>query len=83
MKLFYFAWIKETVGVEEEDVTVPEDAKTVRDLIAWLETRSDGFAEAFREKVYIRVAVDQEHGDLDTSIIGASEAAFFPPITGG
>ena len=29
------------------------------------------------------VAINQTHVPLDTSIVGATEVAFFPPVTGG
>jgi molybdopterin synthase sulfur carrier subunit len=83
VKILYFAWIKEKVGMDHEDVDLPDTVLTVLDLIHWLETRSDGFKDAFLEKVFIRAAIDDYHSDLDTAIKGAKEIAFFPPITGG
>ncbi|WP_425283219.1 MoaD/ThiS family protein [Methyloceanibacter methanicus] len=31
----------------------------------------------------MRAAVDQTHARADASIAGATEIAFFPPVTGG
>jgi len=81
--LLYFAWVKEKVGLSEETVTPPGDVKTVADLIDWLAKRSPGHGEAFADRKLVKAAVDQVHAPYGTSIIGAREVAFFPPVTGG
>jgi sulfur-carrier protein len=83
MKVRYFAWMKRTVGLPEEDVTPPAEVKTVGDLVAWLRGRSAGHAEALAEGAAFGAAVDQRTAPFDTSIVGAREVAFFPPFTGG
>ncbi len=83
MKVLYFAWFREDIGLEEEDIDVPAGVDTVAALLDHLITKGPQYEKAFAERVFIRVAVDQDHGDLETSIVGASEVAFFPPITGG
>ena len=45
--------------------------------------RDERYAGAFADLRALRVAVDQEMADLDTSITEAREVAFFPPVTGG
>ena len=83
MRLLYFAWVKEKVGHATEDVDVPGDVSTVAELIAWLKTRGPEFAHAFEQSDTIRAAIDQAHARPDAKIAGASEIAFFPPVTGG
>ncbi|MBX3496349.1 MAG: molybdopterin converting factor subunit 1 [Parvibaculum sp.] len=83
MKLLYFAWVKQKTGMAEEDIVPPAGTGNVHELIAWLKTRGEGYEAAFADLGVIRCAVDQEHGNLDTPIAGASEVAFFPPVTGG
>ncbi|HEX7774997.1 MAG TPA: molybdopterin converting factor subunit 1 [Parvibaculum sp.] len=83
MKLLYFASVRQKTGVAEEDVTPPESVRDVTGLIAWLATRGPGYAAAFENLKLIRAAVDQEHVPFTASIIGATEIAFFPPVTGG
>lgn len=83
MKLLYFAWVRQKAGVGEEVVEPPADVETVSDLIGWLKTKGPGYAHAFEDLRTIRAAVDQSHAPLDASIRGASEVAFFPPVTGG
>ena len=82
MKILYFAWLREKVGVpyEEKDVK----AVTVKDLIQELVEVDEKYAIAFSDLRSIRVAVDQKLvQDFATSIKNAKEIAFFPPMTGG
>ena len=81
MQVLYFAWLKERTGVGAEEVST--GAATARELVQELIARGDGHAAAFADLSAIRVAVDQEMVDLDASIEGAREVAFFPPVTGG
>jgi len=83
MQLLYFAWVRERIGVGEEQVSPPPEIATVADLIGWLSGRSDGHAAAFAEPARLRAAVDQAFVPLDTRIAGAREVAIFPPVTGG
>jgi len=83
MKLLYFAWLRERIGVGSEEVSPPEGIDTVRSLIEWLKAKEPRYEAAFAQTAAIRVAVDQEQTDFDASIIGAREVALFPPVTGG
>lgn len=83
MKVRYFAWMKRTVGVPEEDVTPPAEVRTVGDLVAWLRSRSAGHAEALAEGAAFGAAVDRRTATMDVVLADAREVAFFPPFTGG
>jgi molybdopterin synthase sulfur carrier subunit len=83
MKVRYFAWMKRTVGVAEEEVTPPAGVSTVGDLVAWLRTRSGGHAEALAEGAAFGAAVDKRTATFDVPLTGVREVAFFPPFTGG
>jgi molybdopterin synthase sulfur carrier subunit len=83
MKVKYFAWMKRTVGIAEEEVTPPADVRTVGELVAWLRNRSGGHAEALAEGAAFGAAVDRRTAPFDTKLAGATEVAFFPPFTGG
>jgi molybdopterin synthase sulfur carrier subunit len=83
MKLKYFAWVRERVGKSEEVVEPPAGVLTVSDLIGWLATRGDEYANAFATPRVIRAAIDHAHVRPDTAIAGAREIALFPPMTGG
>lgn len=83
MKLVYFAWVRERIGVESEDVTLPATVCTTRQLIDWLKTRGHGYELALAEPRAIRVAVDKVHVTGDVAVTQAREVAIFPPMTGG
>lgn len=83
MKVLYFAWLRERIGVGSETVSPPDEVRSAGDLAAWLSARDPRYAAAFADLSAIRVAVDQEQADLEASIEGAAEVAFFPPVTGG
>ena len=83
MKVVYFAWVRERIGMAEEVVDPPPAVHTVADLIGWLSGRGEQYAYAFENARVIRAAIDHAHVKPDTAIAGAREIAFFPPMTGG
>lgn len=83
MKLVYFAWVRERIGRPEEIVEPPAGTRTIAELVAWLKTRGEEYAHAFENEGVVRMAIDRVHAKPDSSIAGATEIAFFPPMTGG
>lgn len=83
MKLIYFAWLRERIGVPEEMVDLPADVKTIEDLVKWLAGRNEAYAYAFENPKIVRAAIDRRHVKPAAPIAGAGEIAFFPPMTGG
>ncbi len=83
MKLVYFAWVRERVGKLEEQIDPPAGVATIGELMAWLARRDEQYAYAFENAKVIRAAIDHRHVRSDAAIAGASEIAFFPPMTGG
>ena len=83
MKLVYFAWVRERVGLPEENVDLPAEVRTVADLVAWLRARGENYVHAFENPAIVRAALDRVHVKPDASLEGVKEAAFFPPMTGG
>lgn len=83
MRLLYFAWVREKIGSDGEDVEPPDEVTTIADLVDWLAERGGGYAEAFADKAALRAARDQQFVPLDSAIEGAAEIALFPPVTGG
>jgi len=67
MKAVYFAWVRERIGKNEEEIAPPAEVATVGELVAWLAGRGENYAYAAR----------------DARIAGAKEIAFVPPMTGG
>ncbi len=83
MKVLYFAWLRERVGLGEEDLTLPPDITDVAGLVAWLRTRSPGHEAAFAHGKLVRCAVNQDFALPDATVTDRDEVAFFPPVTGG
>jgi molybdopterin synthase sulfur carrier subunit len=81
MNVLYFAWVRERIGLPQEQVDTT--ATTVAELVAELAAREDRYAAAFADLSALRVAVDQELADFDAPLAGVREVAFFPPMTGG
>ncbi len=83
MRVRYFAWVRERIGREEEDVDPPVDVVTAGDLVHWLKSRDEQSDHAFERPDVIRIAIDQMHVQPTAPIAGAREIALFPPMTGG
>jgi sulfur-carrier protein len=83
MKLLYFAWLKTKTGIAEEEVAPPPGVATVAELLAWLQTRGPGYAEALADLSALRVAVNQEYAKPSDPVKPGDEVALFPPVTGG
>jgi sulfur-carrier protein len=83
MKILYFAWVRQRVGLGDETLDVPPHVTTVAELIDWLKSRNETYANAFADLRVIRAAINQSLVPLDAPLAGAREVAFFPPVTGG
>ena len=81
--MLYFAWVRQKVGVSEEEVSPPPDVTDVAGLVRWLSARSPGHAAAFANAKAIRAAVNQEFATPERRLSPGDEVAFFPPVTGG
>lgn len=83
MRVLYFAWLRERLGRSSEELTLPPGIDTPRAMIAWLCNLAPEYKAAFTDLAVIRCAIDQEFRPLETKLEGATEIAFFPPVTGG
>ena len=83
MRALYFAFVRERIGKAEEEISPPENIKTVADLMGWLRGQGENYAAAFGNIKTMRAALDRTHVKHDALIGNAREIAFFPPMTGG
>ncbi|CCW17521.1 Molybdenum cofactor biosynthesis protein MoaD [Sphingobium indicum BiD32] len=83
LTIVYFAWVRERIGLDEEQMARPDAGTTIADLIALLAARGGGYADALGDATRLRAALDQRFMALDTPIGDARELALFPPVTGG
>jgi molybdopterin synthase sulfur carrier subunit len=83
IRMLYFAWVRERIGIGEETVDPPASVGDIGGLVDWLAGRDDAHAAAFADRAKLRAAVDQGFVGMDARIAGAREIAIFPPVTGG
>ncbi len=83
MKLLYFAWLKQKIGTDAEEIALPDEVNDVAGVIAWLKTRGDNYATALKDDAVVRVAVNQTYAKRETPVSDGDEVALFPPVTGG
>ncbi|MDF0545775.1 molybdopterin converting factor subunit 1 [Sphingobium sp. H39-3-25] len=83
LSLIYFAWVREAVGRDSEQISLPREDMRVADVIAMLAAQGGGYAEAFAQPDRLRAALDQQFVPMETLIGKGRELALFPPVTGG
>ena len=82
IKLIYFSRIREVLGKSSEEIYVKSEV--VRDLIEELQVNGREYEVLKGKNFKVLFAVDQKLlTDPESSIVGAKEIAFFPPMTGG
>ena len=82
IKLKYFSRIRETIGKPSELVEI--NSTNIQDLIEELQGMGEQYSVLKGRDFVVYSAVDQNMvTDVKTSIEGATEIAFFPPMTGG
>lgn len=83
MKLLYFAWLRERLNRDEEDIDPPAEVVTVADLIQWLRSRDEAADLALQKPELVKAALDAKIVRHDTPLGDARVVALFPPMTGG
>ena len=83
IELKYFASVRESVGVAQESVELPESVSTIGDVRAWLRARGGAWAETLAEGRALRMACNHTMTDAAARVTDGCEVAFFPPVTGG
>lgn len=84
MKIRYFAWLRDRIGVSEERIELPADVTTVGALQNLLAERHPAFGLALeRHPELVKSAVNLEFAGPSRNIRPTDEVAFFPPVTGG
>ena len=83
MKILYFARFRQIIGRGSDEIDIPAHIENVGALIDFLKARDEKLADAFGDLRTLKVAINQRHTTLNASLAGATEVAFFPPVTGG
>ena len=82
IRLRYFASLRETLGVAEEQLELPAGIGNVSDLSHWLRERGGDWDSALADR-QLHVAVNQVIAGPGSTIGDGDEVAWFPPVTGG
>ena len=80
VRVLYFAQLRETLGLGQEDIDLPEAVTTVGGLRDWLAAEGRG---PLATTPNLRFAVNQEMARASDPVLDRDEVAFFPPVTGG
>lgn len=81
--ILYFARLRETFSVSNEQVALPANVQDVAGLIALLRARGEAWETELAPGKAFRIAVNQSMASGDTPVADADEIAIFPPVTGG
>ena len=83
INIIYFAWVRERLGLDEEQVLIGDAVQTISDVLAMLADRGAAYAEVLSDVEKLRFALDQDYGTPASLVGSAKELAIFPPVTGG
>jgi molybdopterin synthase sulfur carrier subunit len=82
IQLRYFASLRETLGIGDEQVDLPDGITDISALAGWLQERNDTWRTALGDS-RLHIAVNQEIVKPDYPVSDGDEVAWFPPVTGG
>ena len=83
MKILYFAWIKDGIGKNREEIDIDESIKTISDLIDFLINKNEDYKKVFSDLSSVKFSKNMNLVSIDENINNNDEIAFFPPMTGG
>jgi molybdopterin synthase sulfur carrier subunit len=83
LKLVYFASLRERLGLESENIELPDTVDNVASLVAHLVAERGEEWQKVLQDSQVLAAVNQEMCDFDQVVTSGDEVAFFPPVTGG
>ena len=82
MKILYFANIRQTIGIIEEQIDIDE-TYTVEEIIKILVKKNEKYKKAFSNIDNIKCSINLNFVKLNAKVKNTDELAFFPPVTGG
>ena len=83
MKLLYFAWVRDKIGIDSEIIDLPPEIKTAAEFIEWFKSRGEKYEQVIGASDTVKMAINHEYASPDDTITNQDEIALFPPVTGG
>lgn len=83
INLFYFARLKENLGISHETISIPLQIGSIAELISWQASRGEVWHEEFKIGNSLRAAINQTLVTETAKVESGDDIAFFPPVTGG
>lgn len=77
IKLFYFSWLVNKLGKQQEELQLPESVQTIEQLLQLLGRRRPDFAPLF-EKEVIRPTINKQFAEFFTKLEDGDEIALVP-----
>ena len=62
LNIIYFAWVRERLGIDQEQIALTDGIETIGDVVTILAGRGSGYAEIFTDVGKLRFALDQDYG---------------------
>lgn len=83
MKLKYYAWLRDSLGRESEEIVLPPEIRTVGMLLDWLPSQGERYKRAFEYIDVVLVSVNSRYADRNHPVRDEDEVILAPPIAGG
>lgn len=83
IRLLYFASLRDRLGLDREELELPEGVHDVAGLRRLLRARGGEWKALFSDTETVLSAVNQEMAQDHTPVADGDEIGFFPPVTGG
>lgn len=83
LEVRFFASLRESLGIAQEEIVIPETVKTIADLRSHLAERGVPWSDVLASGKVLRCALNHQMVDANTALQEGAEVAFFPPVTGG
>ncbi len=80
VSVLYFAGLRDSIGIAEEAIELPERVRTVGDLCDHLAERHRGYAE---RRTIVRVARNEAFAGDGDPLDDGDVIALIPPVAGG
>jgi len=80
VQVLYFAALRDVLGLNEEELEIPESVRTVADFVQHLQRVRPALAG---KMVSVRVALDEAFAGDSDMLKGARTIALIPPVAGG